>query len=164
MISLFEPIESAWDCPPLTDDMIEEAQRRLGVLLPASYIEILRVRNGGLIRKWEHPMHLDILRGNIYMSALYGIGGDNGIDSPYEMYRSRSEFLARQWDLPEGNVVFSKFGHIGFSFAYDQAVDRSDPPVVFHYADCYPDVVTVPVAHTFKEFIGRSGSAVAVPH
>jgi hypothetical protein len=159
MVSLFEPIESAWDCPPLTDEMILEAQRRLDVVLPASYIEVLRVRNGGLLRRCEHPIYLDIMKSNICVSMLYGIGVDDGIDSTDGTHYFLSKFLAHQWSLPEGSVVFSKFGHVGLSFAYHQAVDKSDPPVVFHYAECYPDVITVPVAPSFKALI----SALVIP-
>ncbi|MGW1365180.1 SMI1/KNR4 family protein [Streptomyces chartreusis] len=33
--------------PPLTEEMVQDAERLLGVSLPASLLTLLRVRNGG---------------------------------------------------------------------------------------------------------------------
>ncbi|MGW3402967.1 SMI1/KNR4 family protein, partial [Streptomyces zhihengii] len=35
--------------PPLTDAVVQDAERRLGVRLPTSLLEILRVQNGGVV-------------------------------------------------------------------------------------------------------------------
>jgi len=33
--------------PPLTDDLVSVAEKQLGVKLPAEYLALLRVQNGG---------------------------------------------------------------------------------------------------------------------
>ena len=41
--------------PPLTNAMVKDAERRLGVRLPEKFIELLRIRNGGGTRNFGFP-------------------------------------------------------------------------------------------------------------
>ena len=41
--------------PPLTDAMVASAERALGYALPASYLQLLRVKNGGCPKRQCHP-------------------------------------------------------------------------------------------------------------
>ncbi|GAA2343032.1 SMI1/KNR4 family protein [Dactylosporangium salmoneum] len=53
----FEEVEATfWEAqnkrmmlPPLTADLIAEAERQLGVALPADLIHLLRIQNGGVV-------------------------------------------------------------------------------------------------------------------
>ena len=47
--------ENHYDHPPLTDEMVAAAERELGVRLPAEYLTLLRVQNGGQTRGFIYP-------------------------------------------------------------------------------------------------------------
>jgi hypothetical protein len=51
----FWPEGQAPDFPPVNPAMIAEAERVLGVRLPAAYLDLLRVRNGGETRGFVFP-------------------------------------------------------------------------------------------------------------
>src|SRR5215470_4526552 len=44
--------------PPLTDQVLKEAEEQLGVWLPRAYVAALRVQNGGYLRLTNHPTGL----------------------------------------------------------------------------------------------------------
>ena len=47
--------ENLYDHPPLTEEMIEQAERLLGVKLPDDYLELLRIQNGGCTQEFVFP-------------------------------------------------------------------------------------------------------------
>ncbi len=47
---------NSYDHPPLTDEMVVEAQAALGVLLPRELVDLLRVQNGGYTKGFAFPM------------------------------------------------------------------------------------------------------------
>src|SRR5262249_32712360 len=64
--------------PELSDDLVRAAEDALGYTLPASYLRLLRVQNGGLPRRRGFPDG----RRQVLITGLYGVGGWHGIDSP----------------------------------------------------------------------------------
>jgi hypothetical protein len=64
--------------PPLTDEMVRQAEQRTGYKLPAGYLRLLRVRNGGAPRR--HHFHVEGLRGwtggYLGIDSLRGLGHD----------------------------------------------------------------------------------------
>jgi hypothetical protein len=55
------PIHDFWrsnyyNHPPLTDEMVEAAEKQLGVKLPLEYIALLRIQNGGYTKDFGYPM------------------------------------------------------------------------------------------------------------
>ena len=47
---------NSYNHPPLTDEMVAQAEARLGVRLPPELIELLRIQNGGYTLAFAHPM------------------------------------------------------------------------------------------------------------
>ena len=88
---------------PLTSEMISAAEEELGVRFPASYIDALRIKNGGsiigdLIRlPQQHiPVHLEryIEQGYVSIRGINGIGaGDASVLG--------TTYLIAEWELPE---------------------------------------------------------------
>jgi hypothetical protein len=58
--------------PPLTTDMIRDAEEKLGYPLPAEYIELMKIQNGGEIRCGLDPA------GMIPHNSIMGIGPNKG--------------------------------------------------------------------------------------
>ena len=69
--------------PPLTDDMIRAAETKLGYKLPSAYLNLLRVRNGGSLRRSCYPTQVPTswAEDHVRLEGLLGIGGKWGIDS-----------------------------------------------------------------------------------
>lgn len=129
---------------PLTlgDEVVDEqtisiAEARLGVTLPPSYLELVRVRNGGYL---QLPIYrFQNAEGNPYTVALVqilGIGDPDGIDSIGYMHPNgltRSESARRGRGYPEACVVFSPQGDAGFAFDYTDVSPNGEPSIL--YAD-----------------------------
>lgn len=119
--------------PPLTDLMISEAEAGLGYRLPAAYLRLLRVRNGGVPRRQCHPTDGTSWSDNhVRVTAICGIGGEWGIDAP--LYGSRRMIL--QGGFPEIGIFVGwtpTAGHDAIFLDYRECGPEGEPRVV--YAD-----------------------------
>lgn len=83
---------------PVTDTTVREAEERLGVALPLTYVALVKVQNGGSLTANAVPSpSKDIQEPYIEVEEIFGIG-DGGI--------SESPYLIKEWDLPVGIVLF----------------------------------------------------------
>jgi hypothetical protein len=131
------------------------AESRLGYRLPASYIELLKEKNGGqplrasfrttLAPAWA-PDHLEI-------ETFHGVGGENGIDRI-------SEYLIQEWGYPNIGIVLCGLpsgGHDVIMLDYSVCGPTGEPSVA--YID--DERVVHKLANTFKEF---ADALVVIPH
>jgi hypothetical protein len=67
--------------PPVTVEMVAAAEFALGYKLPASYLELLSVRNGGYPRRFCFPTDVPTSWANdhIQISTLFGVGSTWGV-------------------------------------------------------------------------------------
>ena len=138
--------------PPLTDEMVEAAERRLGVKLPAAYVALLRVRNGGQPVRHCHPTtfptswapdHIDI-------GAILGIGGNRGIDA--DTYGTPSSiYMVREWGYPDVGVVICDTPSAGHDTVMLDYTSGGEPAVV--YVDEYEPRVARRIADSFAQFL-----------
>jgi hypothetical protein len=92
--------------PPLTDDMVADAERLLGVRLPVALIELLRVQHGGIVADaWDtFPASAPTswTDSHVPFDTLAGIGSAVGalslLDTPY---------LVGEWGLPSPLVLLT---------------------------------------------------------
>jgi hypothetical protein len=140
--------ESQFDCPPLTVDSLREVERDLGVRLPSSLIELLRLRNGGLLLA-ELPLQEGEVR-QAYGANRVSIIGVMGVCASNGIGKQQNDFLRKNWDYPENTVVFSHAAHAGFALDYRRG---SEPSVIFVYAEMYPVVLVAEVAPSFEAFL-----------
>ncbi len=84
--------------PQITDEMISLAEARLGVRLPASYVELLRTRNGGEPVRHCHPVAFPTswAKDHIDIGAILGIGGTRGIDAATHG-TPNSPYMVAEW-------------------------------------------------------------------
>ena len=136
--------------PPLTDAMVAAAERTVGYALPASYLQLLRVKNGGVPRRQCYPTNSTHWSDNHRrVVVIYGIGGRWGIDSE----ECGSRHLIEQAGLPEIGIVVGMTptaGHDGIMLDYSVCGPQGEPRVVL--VDPEDDLTTV-LATNFEEFL-----------
>jgi hypothetical protein len=135
--------------PDLTDALIASAELRLGYRLPSSYIELLRVRNGGIPRRrrFRTDFATSWAPDNFEISAFRGVGGPWGIDSDGPL--SSREMIA-EWGYPDIGIVICDMpsgGHDAVMLDYREG--PRDPKVAYVDEDRVPHVV----ARSFTEFV-----------
>ncbi|MCF2530733.1 SMI1/KNR4 family protein [Yinghuangia soli] len=127
--------------PTLRVCMAERAQESLGVVLPRRYLDLLAVRNGGLLRRrvCPTPFRTSWAGDHFEVQQLYGIGGDNGIDA-----ETGSAYLIDEWDYPPiGVVLFGtpSGGHDTVMLDYSVCGPGGEPSVAYVDEDRVPRTV-----------------------
>ena len=137
--------------PPLTAAMVASAERTLGYTLPASYLQLLRAKNGGCPRRQCYPTGGSHWSDNhIRIVTVFGIGGRWGIDS--EEFGARH--LIAQAGLPEIGIVVGwtpAAGHDAIMLDYSVCGPRGEPRVVHVEPE---DDASAVLASDFAAFLG----------
>jgi len=111
--------------PELTDELVQAAEQTLGYVLPASYLQLLRIQNGGLPRRRCLPVG----RGQIEITGLYGVGGWYGLDNPDR----GSAYMIREWGYPAVGVVIAPTpsgGHDAVMLDFSECGPAGEPRVI----------------------------------
>lgn len=151
MAELFED-DDYYTGPPLDDELVRRAEATLGVRLPAAYLDALRERNGGVLRRrlyltefatsWA-PDHFEV-------RALLGIGGEWGVDS--HSGQGSADQVA-EWGYPDIGLVICDMpsgGHDTVMLDYSGCGPDGEPAVAYVDEDRAPKRV----AESFREFLG----------
>ncbi|ALO12409.1 hypothetical protein AQF52_6819 [Streptomyces venezuelae] len=141
--------------PPLTDAVVQDAENRLGVRLPASLLEILRVQNGGLVAELSNAFPTDVptswSENHVPLDDMMGIGRRNDrlslLDSPY---------LVEEWGLPSPVVLLSGDGHCWIALDYRACGESGEPSVTWFDLDTDTEL---PLATDFQTFVERLTAA-----
>ncbi|MBI3945301.1 MAG: SMI1/KNR4 family protein [Armatimonadetes bacterium] len=134
--------------PPLTDEMVRVAEQRLGVRLPAEYVDLLRRQNGGYTKRFAYPMARPTswAEDHVPLEELFGInvdaelGGHNILDTGY---------MTEEWGLPDRQVLLAGDGHWWITLDYRRG---SVPTVTWLDVECDEDF---PLAPSFAEFLAE---------
>ncbi|GAA3372916.1 SMI1/KNR4 family protein [Streptomyces racemochromogenes] len=137
--------------PPLTDAVVEDAERRLGVRLPASLLEILRVRNGGVVADAWNAFPTEVPTS---WSGNLGIGRHDGRLSMLD-----TAYLAEEWGSPSPLVLLSGDGHCWIALDYRGCAVDEEPSVTWFDVD---DSSELPLAADFRAFVERLTAAAAL--
>ena len=131
--------------------MIAEAERTLGVKLPADLLSLLRVRNGGYVNDdfavCPTSRPTSWAEDHVIVTEIAGIGSSpvlSLLDSPA---------LNTEWDQPAELVLLSGDGHWWIALDYRECRPDGEPPVVFYEngSDGAPDELLL--AASFREFV-----------
>ena len=117
--------------PPLTEEMIRAAEAALGYKFPKAYLRLLRIKNGGCLKRACFPYpDLDDWPPRYHeLSEIYGIGGQWGIDSK----EFGSRHLISDWGYPDVGVVIGMTptaGHDTFMLDYSVCGPQGEPRVI----------------------------------
>ncbi|GAA1405932.1 SMI1/KNR4 family protein [Catellatospora coxensis] len=120
--------------PPLTGELLGEAERELGVTLPSSLVELLRLRNGGVVadawNAFPTAEPTSWAPDHVPFDHLAGIGSAAGT-----ITLSDNAYLVREWDLPSPVVLLSGDGHYWVALDYRACGAAGEPSVTWLDAD-----------------------------
>lgn len=136
--------------PPLTPEMVGQAETSLGVTLPKSYLQLLIERNGGipLRRRFPTEFATSWAEDGFEIAGLRGLSGEWGIDSDSGL---GSSDMIEEWDYPPIGVVVCDMpsgGHDAVMLDYSACGPQGEPAVAYIDEDRVPQQV----AATFAEF------------
>ncbi|MER7622546.1 SMI1/KNR4 family protein [Streptomyces sp. NPDC126503] len=145
---------------PVTEEAIKEAEHRLGVRLPASLLELLRIRDGGLVAEAWDAFPTDVPTSwsadHVPFGELLGIGRydrrSSLLDSPYRI---------AEWGLPTPLVLLSGDGHTWIALDYRSCGERGEPSVTW-FDEEYG--TGLPLAADFRTFVERLAPASSFDH
>lgn len=151
MMDFFEDDECYFLGPPLTNEMVSDAEHMLGVKLPEAYLLLLKKKNGGTPKRRCFPMSeaTSWAVDHIMIEAILGIGGEWGIDSSSGM---SSPEMVEEWDYPNIGVVICHMpsgGHDTVMLDYRECGVEGEPSVAYIDEDRIPRRI----ANSFSEFI-----------
>ena len=128
----------------LTDEMIIEAEKELGVKLPLSYIEICKMQNGGCLIYNAYPTSVPNgwAEDHVGVEDLMGIG-ERGI--------LQSEYYIEEWELPEDIVLLCGDGH--WWIAMDYRNTKENPPIIYIDLEWDDDIFVLELASNFDDFV-----------
>ncbi|MGW5970135.1 SMI1/KNR4 family protein [Streptomyces sp. NPDC055186] len=135
--------------PPLTDRMVEEAERLLDVTLPDSLV-VLRDQNGGQVDDSRNAFPTSRATSwsadHVPFDSVMGIGHRERtlslLDSPY---------LVEEWGLPTAVVLVSGDGHHWIGLDYRACGRHGEPSVAWFDADDESELALAPDFRSFVE-------------
>ena len=133
--------------PSLTDVMVARAREVLGVELPAPYLTLLRVQNGGYTSNAFHahaaPGPTSWASDHVPFDSMLGIGEHNEgiLQTPY---------LREEWGMPDGLVLLTGDGHWWIALDYRSSGSIGPPFVVWFDNEADEDIR---LAGDFETFV-----------
>ncbi|MFG3497919.1 SMI1/KNR4 family protein [Streptomyces sp. NPDC047928] len=135
--------------PALTQATVADAEQVLGLRLPASLLDLLRVQNGGVVTAARNAFPTNQptswSEDHIPFTELMGIGtsghGLSLLDTPY---------LAEEWGLPSPIVLLSGDGHYWTGLDYRATGVSGEPSVSWFDTDSGAEL---PLAADFRAFV-----------
>jgi hypothetical protein len=136
------PWSQPFDPPnaPLDERTLAEVERRLGVKLPATYVELLREQNGGYLdemlitvpRRVSGALADHVDDGYVSIGSLAGVTLEECHGS---VLHTRA--MTEEWELPPGLVLLDGDGHAWIALDYRRRWwrRRAEPPVILVESD-----------------------------
>lgn len=139
--------DNYYNHPPLTDRMIKIAEKTLGVQLPKLLIELLEIQNGGYTKGFAFPMNERTAWADdhVPLSEMFGIVINKSIKSGQNILDTN--YMIREWGLPERQVLLSGDGHWWITLDYREG---EGPSVRWIDLECDEDIL---IAQSFDDFI-----------
>ena len=113
--------------PPLTDAMVSHAESVLGVKLPPELVALLKIQNGGYTLGFAHPMSQPTTwaADHVPLDDLAGIVVIPEHETAQNLLHT--EYMGREWGLPEKQVLLSGDGHYWITLDYRKGSVRNSP-------------------------------------
>lgn len=137
--------------PPASPAAVARAEAELGVTLPRSFVELLEIRNGGVVADEldSFPIRQATSGAEDYVPLPDMMGAvlptDTGMsimDTPY---------LVEEWGLPSPIVLLSGDGHHWIGLDYRDCGPHGEPSVCWFDADHETDLLLAPDFRSFVE-------------
>jgi cell wall assembly regulator SMI1 len=133
--------------PPLTNDMILEAENSLNVKLPPLLVDLLQIQNGGYTKGFVFPMkqRTSWASDHVPLDALSGIITDPSHRTAQNILDT--EYMTTEWDLPAKQILLAGDGHWWITLDYRNG---NEPQVRWLDVDSDEDIE---IAASFDDFI-----------
>lgn len=138
----------------ITEEMVNHAEKQLGYKLPQSYVELLKIQNGGIPNKKCFPTKVATswAEDHIEINGILGIGHKvNSICG-----QLGSQFMIDEWGYPDIGVLICdcpSAGHDSIMFDYRECVKNGEPCVVHVEVEINDEPVITFLAKDFETFI-----------
>ncbi|MEJ3746224.1 SMI1/KNR4 family protein [Actinomycetes bacterium KLBMP 9797] len=126
-VSFWHPDVEHLRLPPLTDELVVDAETQLGVPLPPDLIHLLRIQNGGVIADaWDAcPADANFYADDhVPFEHLYGIGPAGQADT---IALLDTPYLVQEWELPSPVVLLNGQGHYWLALDYRDCGPAGQP-------------------------------------
>ncbi|GHS89188.1 hypothetical protein FACS189487_08940 [Campylobacterota bacterium] len=139
---------------PLTKSAIECAEKELGYKLPASYIELLENKNGGIPKNNRFPTSVPTswAKDHIAITGILGITDkDHSIVGDYA-----TKFMIEEWGYPEIGIIICdcpSAGHDSIMLDYRDCGKEGEPQVVHVDVEMNDESTITFLAKDFETFI-----------
>jgi hypothetical protein len=135
--------------PPLTNEMLEQAEQFLGVKIPKELTALWRVQNGGYTQGFVFPCPRPTswAEDHVPVMELFGIGSPVGPKGIHNVLNSK--YMIDEWGLPANQVLLTGDGHWWITLDYRKS---AEPRVTWLDIDSGQDFELAP---SFKEFFSN---------
>ncbi|WP_433219513.1 SMI1/KNR4 family protein [Dactylosporangium sp. CS-047395] len=158
--SFWQPGSEHLQLPPLTDELVFDAERKLKVTLPPDLLRLLRLQNGGVVAdSWDAcPAETNFhAADHVPFEHLYGIGPGGRAET---MTLLDTPYLVQEWELPSPVVLLSGAGHSWIALDYRACGSGGEPAVVWIDNEMNHEL---PLAPDFDAFVERLRASAAFP-
>ncbi|MHC5310978.1 SMI1/KNR4 family protein [Myroides sp. LJL116] len=136
-----------------TEQIIESIEKELGYKLPASYIELMQMHNGGLVKKccFATTQATSWSDDHCAITGIMGIGKDKSYSLCGEL---GSQFMIEEWGYPDTGIYICdcpSAGHDMVMLDYEKCGKDGEPEVV--HVDQEDDYRKTFLAKDFETFI-----------
>lgn len=136
-----------------TDELVKSVEEELGYKLPASYIEFMKVQNGGIPVNTCFPTQSSTswAEDHIAIEGIFGIGREKEMSLCGE---SGSKLMIEEWEYPDTGIYFCDCpsgGHDMIMLDYSKCGKEGEPEVV--HVDQEFDYKKTFLAKNFSTFI-----------
>ncbi|MDX1959376.1 MAG: SMI1/KNR4 family protein [Leptospiraceae bacterium] len=138
---------------PVTQILIKEVEKEIGLKLPASYLTLLESQNGGIPKNRNFPLS----KVKSISDECISISGIFGIDSSKKnsiLGANGNEFMISTWGYPDIGIYICNCpsaGHDMVGLDYRECGRKGEPKVV--YVDQENDYRITFLTSNFEEFI-----------
>ncbi|MBU2663612.1 SMI1/KNR4 family protein [Actinoplanes bogorensis] len=140
---------------PLTPAALADAERKLGLKLPADLLTLLEHQNGGVVAEaWDAcPAPANSWSSDhVPFDHLMGVGPAGGD----RLTLLDTEYLVGEWDLPSPVVLLSGDGHYWIALDYRECGPTGEPAVVWLDSDDESEFRIAPDFRAFLEHLTPS--------
>ena len=142
-------MKNIWDTEyetkaPVTDTEVIEAEKKLGIKLPESYIELCKIHNGGSIIYDSFPTSVPTgwADDHVSVTSIAGIDEEGILSSSYYI---------EEWELPQNIVLLEGDGH--WWIAMDYRERNENPSIIYIDLEADVDPFILELAPDFKSFV-----------
>jgi hypothetical protein len=125
---LFKPKQPYEISTPFTNAALVQTERALGVKLPAALVAVLKVSNGGSLRRTTYDIKGKLPRNAPFRD--YCVNRLPGVHPTHSDGFINQADLARQWGLAKGLIPLDGDGHWWLCLDYRKCGPKGDPAVM----------------------------------